>query len=358
MMRKVCLAASVSTAAALGAFRNGNFLSASMQPEVVARTLAHVEDEWKAQAAIFAECTSTEDSIVDCAETPESFGKSCATVVHAIVQGSGGDPDVTKEYMNDVCAQKIITDWHRTSCVALSSAVTAKMSASSYENRANYQASKVCEGFWSRFVGEQREAAARKKEEEKKAAETAAEEAKQMKLKAEAAEKAEAEAKKEEKAKTAADSEEAKKRVAQAATGDKAFDEEKAKAAAVLREADEKMTEANEVEKEGTPTAKDVAGAKGAAVLKEAKQVEQADARKAAPVATPAVKVSPPKAEPVAAASAPVAKADAKVQAPATKAVAKEQTHAVRVAVKTETPVAKVAAKQAAPAAKAVATKE
>merc|ERR1719473_271866 len=90
-----------------------SFLGNGMQPEVVARTLSHVEEEWKAQAAVFAECNSTSGlegaTIVNCNDAPASFGKSCGTVVSAIVQGSGGDRDVAKEYMVDVCSQRIIS---------------------------------------------------------------------------------------------------------------------------------------------------------------------------------------------------------------------------------------------------------
>merc|ERR1719221_482833 len=115
--------AALSSAHAHVAVRGGRaFLEANMQPEVVARTLMNVEEEWKAQAAVYAQCNATANdgsSIVDCQDAPASFAKSCGVVVGAVVQGSNGDQRVAKEYMSDVCDQSVLTGWHKKHCFGL-----------------------------------------------------------------------------------------------------------------------------------------------------------------------------------------------------------------------------------------------
>jgi len=154
-----CCLVAVGSAAVIG--KSQNFLGNGMQPEVVARTLSSVEEEWKAQASVFARCngTSTEasSSLVNCADAPNSFDKSCGTVVAAIIQGSGGDKDVAKEYMNDVCTQKSIQGWHQQQCQALAVAVQSFMTADRYENREHFSAVKLCKSFWVKFFEEEKE---------------------------------------------------------------------------------------------------------------------------------------------------------------------------------------------------------
>merc|ERR1719460_1779720 len=106
-----CLA---SSATALISVRdNGrNFLGVGMQPELVAKTLSTVEQEWKDQAAHFIEC-ELQESTSHCDSTPKSFHRSCETVVGAIVKASNGETDVTKEYMVDICSQSSLTAWRR-----------------------------------------------------------------------------------------------------------------------------------------------------------------------------------------------------------------------------------------------------
>lgn len=164
-----------------------------MQPDVVAQTLSHVEDEWRAQAALYTECDDSSPtpkaSIVNCADAPTSFAKSCDTVVKAIVQGSGGAKDVTKEYMDDVCNQPAITGWHQAQCHTLSMAVRTQMNADNYENRNFFATDKVCTSFWSTLLEERKQQMAKETEEraaaEKKASEEAAEEEKASKEKVE-----------------------------------------------------------------------------------------------------------------------------------------------------------------------------
>mmetsp|Transcript_87587 Transcript_87587/g.154525 ORF Transcript_87587/g.154525 Transcript_87587/m.154525 type:complete len:325 (-) Transcript_87587:88-1062(-) len=263
----VALLALVAPAGAGHSIRNQRaFLAADMQPEVVARTLMNVEQEWKSEAAIFVECSGAGeggDAVVDCNEAPKAFAKSCSTVVSAVVRGSNGDKDVVKEYMEDVCGQNSISGWQKDGCVDLAAAVEKIMTADNYENRNNLDASQPCLSFWSRFLETEKARAAKeeaeRKEAEKKAAEEAAkqaaEAAKKAKEEAEAEAKAEAERQKveaerkkaEEVERKKKEAEEAASRVAEAA---KRVAEKKAEAEAVAKAAKEKMEEAARVEKE------------------------------------------------------------------------------------------------------------
>jgi hypothetical protein len=234
-MFRFTIAATLAAGVAGGANkRNKAFLSLSsdMQPEVVARTLSEVEDEWKSQAASFAECNTTETS--ECGSAPEAFSKSCSTVVSAVVQASSGDRASVKEYMNTVCGENELSGWHAERCTELASAVTDSMLDDNYENRENFNSGSLCTSFWSKFVVEEkarvekdraeREAAEKKAAEEaaeaaKKAAEEAAE-AQKQKEKEDAEQKA-AEAKRqaeEAAAELAAKKEEAEKQAEEAKT--------------------------------------------------------------------------------------------------------------------------------------------
>mmetsp|Transcript_32398 Transcript_32398/g.59638 ORF Transcript_32398/g.59638 Transcript_32398/m.59638 type:complete len:388 (-) Transcript_32398:48-1211(-) len=192
----VALLALVAPAGAGHSIRNQRaFLAADMQPEVVARTLMNVEQEWKSEAAIFVECSGAGeggDAVVDCNEAPKAFAKSCSTVVSAVVRGSNGDKDVVKEYMEDVCGQNSISGWQKDGCVDLAAAVEKIMTADNYENRNNLDASQPCLSFWSRFLETEKARAAKEEAERKEAEKKAAEEA--AKQAAEAAKKAKEEA--------------------------------------------------------------------------------------------------------------------------------------------------------------------
>lgn len=233
--------------------------SDSMRPEMVANTLAKVEEEWRKEAAVFTEGPKSEAS-----SAPDAFAHSCATVVSAVIQGSGGDRDVAKEYMNNVCGQKVLAGWHKQRCATLASRITEHaMLADNYANRQNLLPSKVCTSFWSVFVeaertreaDEAKEKAAHDKvvaEQEKKAAEAAAE-AKKI---ADAAAKAEAEKRAKVKAardqeaselKAKQDAAEAKVRAAESAAR---LALKKAEAEQVQREAQKKMKEAEVAEQE------------------------------------------------------------------------------------------------------------
>ena len=165
-------------------------LASDMQPEVVARTLSEVEDEWKSQAASFAECNA---NTTECGGAPEAFSKSCTTVVSAVVQASSGDRASVKEYMNTVCGESELSGWHAERCTELSSAVTESMLDDNYENRENFNSGSLCTSFWSKFVVEEKARVEKDRSEreaaEKKAADEAAEAAKKAADEAEEAQK-------------------------------------------------------------------------------------------------------------------------------------------------------------------------
>lgn len=161
------------------AFGGRAFLSSNMQPEVVARTLRNVEDEWKAQAALFAQCdpkATNGISLVDCSDAPTSFSKSCSIIAGAVIQGSGGDRNVAKEYMADVCSQSAIKGWHQQKCQSLALAVSGAMSADSYQNRYNFNSQQLCASLWSRFLKEEGESMAAEKVSREASLKKAAEE--------------------------------------------------------------------------------------------------------------------------------------------------------------------------------------
>lgn len=188
----------ISTVAAKSSVftKSKSFLASDLQPDVVAHTLLQVEDEWRAQAASFAECNVTLSEGADlseCGSATSAFQKSCSTVVEAVVKASSGDRSHVKEYMGVVCGENELSGWHQERCSELASSVYDAMSDDNYENRENFNVANLCTGFWSRFTVEEkarvdeeraeREAAEKKAEEErieaeKKAAALAAEEQK------------------------------------------------------------------------------------------------------------------------------------------------------------------------------------
>jgi hypothetical protein len=239
------------------------FLGTNMRPDVVANTLMSVEEEWRAQAGIFSQCNSTGSDgagIVDCQDAPNSFEKSCGTVVSAIVQGSDGDKNVAKEYMSDVCSQASVTGWHKKHCLSLAQAVSTLMSADSYSNRNGFDSMKVCTGFWADFVQEEqkrleeerleREAAEKKAAEEDKLTKEAAEKRAQEEA-AEQARKAAEEAKAEE-ARKEVERVAQQKAEAEAKAKDAAdrLAQKKAEAEAMAKAAQQKIDEAKQAEME------------------------------------------------------------------------------------------------------------
>lgn len=223
-------------------FRSNSFLASDLQPEIVAHTLVKVEDEWRAQAASFAECNATlsvGSDISECNSAPDAFQKSCSTVVSAVVKSSSGDRSHVKEYMRIVCGEKELGGWHQERCQELSLSVFDAMSDDNYENRENFNVANLCTGFWSRFTVEEK---ARVDQErlEREAAEKKAEEERVEEEKKAAAEAAEAQ-KTREKEEAEIKAAEAKRQAEEAAAELKAKKEEAERQA---EEAKHKMEEA------------------------------------------------------------------------------------------------------------------
>jgi len=264
------IATPVAHAASL---RSSTFSADQLRPEIVAKTLASVEDEWKQQAVVFSQCDATKAE--NCKDTPGAFAKSCATVISAVVQGSGGNRAVAKEYMATVCNQKVLLGWHKLRCADLGTAIVEHaMTADSLHNRENLKTTKLCSSFWSTFVDEERkrEAVEAKEKVEREAKEAKelverkkkeAEEAAVAKKKAEAEAKAEAErhaqeeaaaAKKKAEAEAKEKEQKAKKEVEEAkvraAEAGARLAQKKAEAEAVQKAAQEKLAEAALAEKE------------------------------------------------------------------------------------------------------------
>lgn len=266
----VALVLGLIASANAGSLRNGrSSLQTDMQPEMVAKTLKNVEDMWKEQAAAFIHCNATRVQPFaeeDCAESPSAFGKSCAVVVGAVVQGSSGDKSVAQNYMADVCSQSILNGWHQQHCLGFKAALNTALTADSYSNRESFTSSKMCKKFFSEFVDEEKKRFVKEEAErmaaEKKAAEKAAKEAKEAAAKL-AKEKEEA-AKAAKVAKEEADKqiaeEAARKRIekarrvkeeaqAKAAEAAEKMAKKKVEAAELAVKAQQKMEEAAEAER-------------------------------------------------------------------------------------------------------------
>jgi len=163
----------------------GSFLRAGMRPEIVARTLAKVEDEWKSQFRLYVECNATASSVADaakCEAAPRAFEHACGTIVSAVVQASNGDNRVVREYMDDICSQPELKGWRAGRCQLLAASVLAGMTEDNYDNREHLNAAPLCQSFWARFSTEEhdliRREASEREAEEKRLEEERAQEAK------------------------------------------------------------------------------------------------------------------------------------------------------------------------------------
>eukprot|EP00927_Polykrikos_kofoidii_P009882 TRINITY_DN14149_c0_g1_i1.p1 TRINITY_DN14149_c0_g1~~TRINITY_DN14149_c0_g1_i1.p1 ORF type:complete len:273 (-),score=62.50 TRINITY_DN14149_c0_g1_i1:34-852(-) len=176
-----------------------------MRPEVVARAFVSVEDEWQAQASIFADCNNTteaaRDEMIDCHAAPAAFARSCGQIVHSTVSGSGGDHIVVREYLDDVCRQNVMNGWRAERCHGLADTIIGSMTADSFSNRMKFDSTSVCSRFWTQFLAGEQERVAQDqaRQEKQRVAREKAEQAKRT-----AADEAEKKATKEA-AETAAD---------------------------------------------------------------------------------------------------------------------------------------------------------
>jgi len=172
----LALAAVAPLANARGAKRGFLSLEANMQPEVVAKTLMNVEEQWRSEATAFAECNQTNGRSESCSDDPSKFRKSCATIVSAVLQASNGNRGVVQEYMTEVCAQDQLKGWRSDLCQVFSEAVATAMTEDNYANREELDAGGVCRQFWESFASEesarvQKERAEREAAEQRVAAE-------------------------------------------------------------------------------------------------------------------------------------------------------------------------------------------
>jgi len=276
---------------------NRNFLSADMQPDVVARTLVKVENGWMSEATTFAHCSSEGG---DCSESSELFTKSCSQVVNSVVQGSNGDKARTAEYMEDVCGQKALAGWHKATCLSLRKALSQKMGDSVFDNRENFNVKKVCDVTWTNLVDQQKKEVLKEiamhKEEEKKEQEEEAKQAEQKKAddkKAQEesikkAKEAEAEAEAKEKEMKAEEEKRKEQEKKEETKDDVKFDEAKKEIEDVEKASGEKLEEADAVEKDTVKVAVKVDAVKVETKVKvEAPKPVAAVAKPVAAVAKP-----------------------------------------------------------------------
>jgi len=240
MFRFAVVAVLGYSAEALHRDSSHGFLAADLRPDVAAHLLVSVEDEWKSQATVFAECNSTQ---TDCGNAPVSFMKSCDTVVGAVIKASSGKKDSVVEYMNVVCQQTELAGWRQDRCGELAVTVTNAMGADNYQNRENFQTStdKLCTSYWSKFASQEKDRV------EKERAEREVQEAKEAAVRAEEEKKTAAEAEqqhKEQERKEAQEKAEQAKKVAEDAAAD--FAKKKDEADRQAQDAKEKMEAAKE----------------------------------------------------------------------------------------------------------------
>merc|ERR1719401_377830 len=144
-------------------FQSGN--SNRLQPQVVATSLLKMEDEWRSQAELFAECNATVGGS-SCNAAIRAFEHSCATVVGAVQTASSGDRSVVQEYMGDVCGQTVLEGWRKERCQSLALTITAGMTADSYQNRESLNIAGLCKKYWSSFAAAETARVAKERAEE------------------------------------------------------------------------------------------------------------------------------------------------------------------------------------------------
>lgn len=241
-MQNICLAAMfffVGTATALAGTGTHNVglrggrsdgllhLSVQAQPEVVAHTLADVEDTWKTQVMKFVKCNATEGNSAECSFAEHGFSRSCVTVAKAILSASNGEKDTVIEYMNEICSQKELQGWKVERCQGFAKTILEDMTADAYDNRENLNPAGICHTFWSAMTVEdsaeeaklaqqkQKDEVLRLEAEKAKAEAVRAEEAKRQRIVA--AENAAKERRRQEAARLAAEQSAKEKRAKEAA---------------------------------------------------------------------------------------------------------------------------------------------
>lgn len=148
--------------------RGKNFLANMLQPDVAAKSLVAMEEEWQAEAGIYADCQAhgTQEATKECVEASKHFKDSCNKVVEAVLQGSSGDKDSVNQYMDEVCAQDVMQDWHKDRCLSFANQVNGVMSVDSFENRDVLKATDFCSRMWEGIVSSEKERAQKDADEE------------------------------------------------------------------------------------------------------------------------------------------------------------------------------------------------
>eukprot|EP00929_Paragymnodinium_shiwhaense_P088111 TRINITY_DN4831_c0_g1_i1.p1 TRINITY_DN4831_c0_g1~~TRINITY_DN4831_c0_g1_i1.p1 ORF type:complete len:275 (-),score=108.48 TRINITY_DN4831_c0_g1_i1:128-952(-) len=132
---------------------------ANLRPDAAAAALAPVEDEWEQQVTMYTNCVAEQqaDSKAEeaaCEAAPQAFGRSCDTVVKAVVHGSSGDKEAVQNYLGEVCGQSTLAGWKQGYCQWFQATVTEAMSLNSYSNRESLKIGELCHTFWQRILKE------------------------------------------------------------------------------------------------------------------------------------------------------------------------------------------------------------
>jgi len=140
------------------------FLSGGMQPDKAAITLIRVEEEWQSFAKSSVECHAKDVNFQNCQQAKSSFGKSCGTVLDAIVQGSSGDQNKVKTYMDNVCAEPALQGWHQKLCATLEDGLDKVMMFNANDNRMRFHSAAICDSLWLEFVDDEQKRVAQERE--------------------------------------------------------------------------------------------------------------------------------------------------------------------------------------------------
>jgi hypothetical protein len=143
------------------------FLAGGMQPVTAATTLVSVEEEWQSFAKASVECHAKDGNFQHCQQAKNDFSKSCGTVLNAIVQGSSGDQNKVKTYMNTVCAEPQLQGWHQKLCVSVEDGLDKAMMFNANDNRVRFHSDSICNALWSEFVDLEQNRVAKEREDEK-----------------------------------------------------------------------------------------------------------------------------------------------------------------------------------------------
>lgn len=113
-----------------------------MQPEVVAKLLAQVEQRWK-ESRVASLRNQTDES-----EALAEMTKSCTKVAKAVIDGSEGDKNRVVEYMADVCEKGA----NQKGCQSFAAGIENIMTYDVEVNRNSLDFNKLCMAYWTTTV--------------------------------------------------------------------------------------------------------------------------------------------------------------------------------------------------------------